>query len=593
MIYKQQTALLLCSMSLLGACNQRPNNEAKPNVLFILTDDQGWGDFGFNENPHLKTPVLDRLEKEGAHLSSFYVSPLSATTRAGLLTGRDHLRTGVIGVTRSKENMDSEEMTIAEYLLSEGYRTSCFGKWHNGAYYPMNANGQGFQEFIGFNGGHLTNYFDATLEHNGEPHQSKGYITDYLTDCAIEYMKEESDSAFFCFLAYNAPHAPIQVPEEYYKPYESLKKDAYDITPGVYAMCANIDYNVGRIMHFLQQSEIDENTIVIFTTDNGPKNARYNGHLRGVKGHIYEGGIKTPCLIYWKGKIQPIDLQQTLSYIDIMPTILSLCNVNQDIESEREIAGIDFSSLLFGETTDIVNEKLQSRYLFTHKAQPTDSISPLGLTMFNQRYKLVYGNNGQVELYDKEQDPSEQYDLSASKASVVSAMKQHANKWYEKTKDEFSIHQQPFPLIGLVDNELILPAHEALFTPSNIHYYANKYGWAGDWLVGINTDDTISWQLNNKDDKARYEIATQYAYPMEDLVFASVNNGGNIKLLPYVAVDLPSPDFAIRCIAYEQTWAFQPIDTLQLPLGEQKIDLHFRGKKLDSLQVKGIRIRKI
>ncbi|MFB0554225.1 MAG: sulfatase-like hydrolase/transferase, partial [Phycisphaerae bacterium] len=171
-----------------------------PNVILIITDDQGWGDIHSHGNDKIDTPVMNKLAADGARFDRFFVSPVCAPTRASLLTGRYHLRTGTHGVTRGYENMRSEEVTIAEAIKQAGYATGCFGKWHNGAHYPYNPNGQGFDEFLGFCSGHWNNYFDTTLEHNGRLVKTKGYITDVLTDAAVRFIEKNKDRPFFCYI---------------------------------------------------------------------------------------------------------------------------------------------------------------------------------------------------------------------------------------------------------------------------------------------------------------------------------------------------------------------------------------------------------
>jgi arylsulfatase A-like enzyme len=194
-----------------------------PNVVVILTDDQGWGDLSLHGNPSLQTPHLDALAHSGARMSRFYVSPVCAPTRASLLTGKYHQRTGVHGVTRGQENMSLEEVTLADLFKEAGYKTGIFGKWHNGAHYPYHPNGRGFDQFVGFCAGHWSNYFDALIEENGKPHRSKGYMTDYLTDRAIEFIEKSTGEGkpFFCYIPYQTPHTPYQVPDEPFEKYVS------------------------------------------------------------------------------------------------------------------------------------------------------------------------------------------------------------------------------------------------------------------------------------------------------------------------------------------------------------------------------------
>ena len=193
-----------------------------PNIVLVLTDDQGFGDIRSHGNDLINTPVHDRLALEGAQFDRFYVSPVCAPTRASLLTGRYHLRTGVHGVTRGHEIMRDEEVTIAELLKQNGYATGAFGKWHNGSQYPHHPNGQGFDEFLGFCAGHWNNYFDTTLDHNGQMVPSKGFMIDVVTDAAIEFIEKNKTKPFFCYLPYNTPHTPWQVPDKYFQKYMAM-----------------------------------------------------------------------------------------------------------------------------------------------------------------------------------------------------------------------------------------------------------------------------------------------------------------------------------------------------------------------------------
>ncbi len=201
---------------LLLAGNPLAQAQSRPNIVLILADDMGWGDMSSHGNPVVETPVLDRLAAQGARFERFYVSPLCAPTRASLLTGRYHLRTGVASVTSGLETMRSSEVTLAEVFKTAGYTTGAFGKWHNGAHYPENPEGQGFQEFLGFCGGHWTNYFNTALQHNGQMAKTSGYITDVLTDAALGFIEQNKTKPFLCYIPYNAPHGPFQVPDTYF-----------------------------------------------------------------------------------------------------------------------------------------------------------------------------------------------------------------------------------------------------------------------------------------------------------------------------------------------------------------------------------------
>ncbi|MBN2665910.1 MAG: sulfatase-like hydrolase/transferase, partial [Bacteroidales bacterium] len=286
------TGLAVASLS----CSNLANN-SNPNIVVILADDMGWGDINVNGNDKISTPVLNRLKSESLSFDRFYVCPLSAPTRAEMLTGRYFLRTGVSSVTRGYENMRSDEVTIAEVLKDNGYTSGCFGKWHNGRYFPQHPNRQGFDEFVGFPVGHLGYYFDAWFLHNDEEKQSSGYTSDYFNDQAVEFIERNRENPFLCYVSFNVPHSPFQVPEKYFSKYRQAGLDS--TLSSVYGMVENMDDNISRLLEKLEELNIAENTIVIFFSDNGPNTDRYNGGMKGRKGSVDEGGVRVPFYIKW------------------------------------------------------------------------------------------------------------------------------------------------------------------------------------------------------------------------------------------------------------------------------------------------------
>ena len=299
----------------------------RPNVILVMTDDQGYGDVRSHDNPLIDTPNLDQLAQDGARFKNFFVSPLCAPTRASLLTGRYHIRTGTVNVSNNLEIMRSEETTIAELFKVNGYNTALFGKWHNGEHYPHNPNGQGFDEFVGFCAGHTGNYFDPILEHNGGTIETRGFITDVLTDKAMEWIEAKRNEKFFCYIPYNAPHTPYQVPDAYYEKYKDRGLDVKTAT--LYGMVENIDDNMGRLLKKVEELGLQENTIVLFLTDNGPNTRdRYNGGMKGHKGQVDEGGVRVPLFVRWSGHIKPDRVVDGLAaHIDLLPTLADLCDI--------------------------------------------------------------------------------------------------------------------------------------------------------------------------------------------------------------------------------------------------------------------------
>jgi len=345
---KKIFTIAIATLSISVSCAQ-----TRPNVVLIMTDDQGWGDIAIHGNNLIHTPTLDKLYEQSIVLNHFYASPLCAPTRASLLTGRDHLRTGVSFVQNGLENMRPEETTIAELFKQAGYATGCFGKWHNGAYYPYTPNGQGFDEFLGFCCGHWANYFDPLLQHNETMITGKGYITDILTDAALGFIDKNKDRSFFCYIPFNAPHGPFQVPDKYFDKYNislPIKDDVERaFVASIYGMVENVDDNVARVLKRLDDLKLRDNTIVLFMSDNGPsfkkvypeleEITRYNGGMRGQKGTVHEGGVRVPCFVSWQGKIKHRIIDTPTAIIDILPTLMNLCGI-ENFKTHSKIDGI-------------------------------------------------------------------------------------------------------------------------------------------------------------------------------------------------------------------------------------------------------------
>lgn len=336
---------------------------SRPNVVLIMTDDQGWGDFGFHGNPRLKTPHLDRLAGQSVELTQFYVCPVCSPTRASLLTGRYNYRTGAIDTYLGRSTMVAEETTLAEMLLAAGYCTGIFGKWHLGDSYPSRAIDQGFGEALVHRGGGVgqpsdppgNTYFDPLLVHNGREVKTHGYCSDVYTDAAMRFIAERRSEPFFVYLAFNCPHTPLQVPEEYHRRYQGLSLP--EDTAKLYGMVANIDDNIGRLMAKLEELKLAENTIVAFLTDNGPQVPRYNGILKDTKGSVHDGGIHVACLVRWPGKLAAgRKIDAVAAQIDLTPTLLEVCGVPQPASVKFD--GVSLLPLLRGQQASLAERLL-------------------------------------------------------------------------------------------------------------------------------------------------------------------------------------------------------------------------------------------
>ncbi|MGI9174353.1 MAG: arylsulfatase [Rhodothermales bacterium] len=497
--------LLLLPLALSGwspASAERP-----PNVVLILTDDQGCGDVAFTGNPRLATPHLDRLASEGTHLTQFYVAPVCAPTRASLLTGRYHLRTGVRGVIEGREFMVGEEVTLAEVLGAAGYATGLVGKWHLGENYPWVPHAQGFDTFVGFRDG-SNPYFDAVLEQNGEPYPTQGYLTDVLTDHAIAFAEQHQAEPFFLYLSYNAPHSPLEVPEAYLRPYRDLPEH----TALIYGMMASVDENVGRLLGRLDELGLTENTLILFTSDNGPlyggggyeQAERYNCGLRGTKYEVYEGGVRVPLVVRQPGKVpagKTVDVPA--AHIDLLPTVLDYAGV--PLPESLALDGRSLRPLLGGDTlasdtaSSWPNRTLFMSYAGEQGQRDRESAPapyPGGMAT-DGTYKMVNGE----ELYHLAVDPGETRNLAAEKPEVLRRL----DVAYRAFWDEANGERMPYPRVEVghtEENPARLTAHWARRTGDLQFQFADdppKYrdiGVHGDWLARWSDGDRATWPLD-------------------------------------------------------------------------------------------------
>ncbi|MBI3876975.1 MAG: arylsulfatase [Verrucomicrobia bacterium] len=460
---------------------------APPNILFILTDDQGYGDLSLHGNTQLQTPNIDRFAKQGIQFDRFYVCPLCAPTRASVLTGRYHLRGGVWGVTHAKETMRANEVTIAETLRSAGYRTGIFGKWHNGEHWPNSPQGQGFDEFFGFLGGHWNNYFDTELLRGTEFVKTRGFITDVLTDEAIAFIERNRSRPFLCYLPYNAPHTPYQAPDKYFDRFKAAGLS--DELAAIYGMCANLDDNIGRLLARLDELKLAENTIVIFLTDNGPNGQRYNAGMRGTKGSVHEGGVRVPCFIRWPAKFKtPRIVSQIAMHIDLMPTLLDLCGVPPP--KDVKFDGRSLRPLLEGNAKD-----WPERMLFTQNVRGNQSVSPTPGAVRSQQFRAVNEGKG-WELFDMAADPGQKTNIAKEQPETLKRMSAAYDEWFrDVTHAGFA--KQPTEIGHAEENPVRLLAPSAALD-GGVSFFG-KNGFANDWVTGwSSTGASVSWEIDHR-----------------------------------------------------------------------------------------------
>ena len=404
----------------------------RPNVIVVLTDDQGYGDLSCHGNPILRTPNLDRLHAESVRLEDFHVAPMCTPTRGQLLTGQDALRNGATFVCMGRLLLDPALPTMADIFADNGYRTGHFGKWHLGDNYPYRPQDRGFHTTfhhpawgITSAADHFENdYFDPHVRRGAAIEQFQGYCTDIWFDETIAWIDQDSDAPFFAYLATNTPHGPHWVPDRYRQPY--LDHVDYDVA-SFFGMIANIDENFGRLDAFLMETGLRDNTILIFMGDNGTATGEnvYNAGMRGKKRSLYEGGHRVPCFIRWPsgGLVGPRNVDEPTQCQDILPTLIDLCGLEGPGPEE-----FDGDSLI---ATLHDGEPVADRMLFVQYGHVNDGWS--GETRRGDaavvwdRWRLV-GD----ELFDLTRDPGQETDLASEYPEIQAAMRVEYDAWWDR-----------------------------------------------------------------------------------------------------------------------------------------------------------------
>jgi arylsulfatase A-like enzyme len=476
----------------------------RPNILVILSDDQGWGDLSLNGNTNLSTPAIDALARSGASFDRFYVCPVCAPTRAEFLTGRYHPRGGVHGVSTGGERLNLDERTIADVFKAAGYATAAFGKWHNGSQFPYHPNGRGFDEYYGFTSGHWGAYFDPPLDHNGQPVTGHGYLADDLTDHAMAFIEQQKDHPFFCYLPFNTPHSPMQVPDPFWSKFAEKPIKLRATRPGVeeipftraaLAMCENIDQNVSRVLHKLDELHLADNTIVIYFSDNGPNSWRWNGGMKGIKGSTDEGGVRSPFMIRWPAHIKPeTRVPQIAGAIDLLPTLADLAGVT--IPAGKPLDGVSLKPLLEANAA-----KWPDRMIFSHWAGK--------VSLRTQRYRLDNAD----QLFDMEKDPGQTRDISADQKDLADRLSKALAQWKSEMLPGLKNDRRPFP-VGYAEFPLTpLPArdgvpHENVRRSAGAPNCSFFTGWTS-------TQDSITWDIEVAT-TGHYEALIYYTCPQSD-----------------------------------------------------------------------------
>ena len=500
-----KTIYLVLYLLFLFACSSEMK-VSPPNIVIILSDDQGWGDLSISGNTNISTPNIDNLAIAGATFDRFYVCAVCSPTRAEMLTGRYHVRGGVYSTSAGGERLDLDETTIAEIFKKAGYKTAAYGKWHNGMQPPYHPNARGFDDYYGFCSGHWGNYFNPMLEHNGEIVKGDGFIIDDLTDHGIDFIEKNQAEPFFLYLPFNTPHSPMQVPDEYWNKFKNKElkmrnrdSENEDIqhTKAALAMCENIDWNVGRIVQKLEDLELTQNTIVIYFSDNGPNGWRWNDGMKGKKGSTDEGGVRSPLFIKWPGKIQgEKNIKEISAAIDLLPTLIDLAGL--EVVPEKSLDGKSLKPLILEQ-----NPEWQDRLIFNHWRNQT--------SVRSQNYRL--DNNG--NLFDMINDPGQHNDVSEKHPEITKQLSEAKEKWKNEILSELpETDTRTFTIAHPDFTWTQIPARDGK-AHGNIQR-SNRYPNCSFFTNWTNVNDSITWEVEAMAD-GDFEATIYYTCPTEDV----------------------------------------------------------------------------
>jgi len=445
---------ILCAVPL-AAVAADPASAKRPNIVVIVTDDQGYGELSCHGNPVLRTPHLDRLHDESVRLSDFHVAPMCTPTRGQLFSGVDALRNQACNVSSGRTLLRRDLPTMADVFAAAGYGTGLFGKWHLGDNHPYRPQDRGFHESVWYPSSHIgsapdfwgNDYFDDVYWHNGERRPFKGYTTDVFFDEGIRWIREQRQAGrpFFCYVATAAPHAPLFVPARYREAMKPIVAQAQlaKTNPAdrgslarYLAMLANVDDNVGRLEEFLRESGLRENTIVVFLTDNGSTfgPGYFNAGMRGSKRTLWEGGHRVPCFIRWPaGNVQSRDIPALTQVQDLLPTLLDLAGVQPPAGAGFD--GTSLAELLRGKQPSVASvdrerllRELEDRMLVVQFTGTEQTVPKRGdACVMWRRWRLIQDR----ELYDLAADPGQQRNVAADHPDVVARLRAHYAGWWD------------------------------------------------------------------------------------------------------------------------------------------------------------------
>lgn len=440
--------LLLMIAPGIGTAAEGPR---RPNVVLVMTDDQGYGDLACHGNRQIRTPALDALHADSVRLANYHVDPTCSPTRSALMTGRYSSRTGVWHTVGGRSILRQDETTLAQLFQRAGYRTGIFGKWHLGDNYPYRPQERGFDEALTHGGGGVgqtpdhwgNDYFGDTYLHNGRPETFDGYCTDVWFGAAERFIRKNADQPFFCYLPTNAPHSPYNIDPRYSRPYAELGVPSPRAE--FYGMIANIDENVARLRRTLDELGLAENTLFIFATDNGSaagtQKGGFTAGMRGHKGSEYDGGHRVPCFLHWPagGLTGGRDVPQLTAHIDLLPTLADLCGLPLPMLPLDGRSLVPLLALRDGVATSAEGKRPariaadQPRTLFVHSQRIEHPEKWRKCAVLRGPWRLVNGK----ELYDLRTDPGQTHDLADQHPQQVAELRDAYDAWWADLSQRF------------------------------------------------------------------------------------------------------------------------------------------------------------
>ncbi len=570
----------------------------QPNIVLVLTDDQGYGDLGCTGNPFVQTPNVDAFYAQSVRLTDYHVGPTCAPTRAGLLTGHYANSTGVWHTIGGRSLLREDEWTLAAALAEAGYATGIFGKWHLGDAWPYRPQDRGFGSAVVHGGGGISqtpdfwgnDYFDDTYFVNGEPGAFEGYCTDVWFDLAQRFILDNRDRPFFCYIPTNAPHSPYNVEKRYADLYRQKEPES---RARFHGMITNIDENFARLRAYLGQLGLEENTILIFMTDNGTSGGAavderghvvhgYNAGMRGLKGSPYDGGHRVPFFIrYPAGGIGGgKDVRCITANVDFMPTMLDLCGV--EAPEDRTFDGRSLVPLLRAASAgNPPPADWPDRVLVTDSQRLTNPVMWRQSATMTNRWRLVNG----TELYDIKIDPGQVRDVAGEHPEVIGRLRAEYERWWEKVSKQFD---RAIPLAIGADgwNGSTLTAHdlrnEECDVPWNQGHIRAGHLSRGHWEFRVDAPGTYAFELRRWPEELGYALSAGIAEPdiewRRDLIDRedwSLYEGG--AALSISAARLRVGDREVEQEIDPETGASASAArfTLDLPAGETRLEASF------------------